>query len=297
MRVLVSSEDADAIGVALLRELSDVDVRLYDPDQPAAAPRGEVLIPPYHRSRRALALLSYQPELQRVQLLSSGADRWEPHLPPGVGLSTAAGAHAGPVSEWILSALLALLRRWPALLRHQAAGTWAHDLVQPDTLAGKQVLILGAGHIARATADKLAAFQALATLVGRTARAGVHGVDELRTLLPRHHVLVIAAPLTAETRGLVDSRALHALPDQAILVNAGRGPIVDTSALVGAIRSGRVHAALDVTDPEPLPADHPLWQLDGVLISPHSARTVPGTAQACYRIVAAQIETFGRSQA
>lgn len=293
MRVLVSNEPADAVGAALLRELPGVAVRLYDPDQPAAAPRGDVLIPPYHRSRRALALLN-RPGLQHVQLLSAGADRWEPHLPTGVTLATAAGAHAGPVSEWILSALLTLLRRWPALLRHQ--GTWAHDLVQADTLAGKRVLLLGAGHIAHATATKLAAFQATTTLVGRTRRAGVHGVDELHELLPHHQAVVIAAPLTEQTRGLIDAQALAALPAQAILVNAGRGSIVDTTALVSAIRTGRLQAALDVTDPEPLPADHPLWQLDGALISPHIARTVPGTAEACYRIAAGQIETLGQVQ-
>lgn len=298
MRVLVSSEPADAVGATLLRALPDLDVQLYDPDQPATAPRGDVLIPPYHHSRRALALLKHQPDLQHVQLLSAGADRWEPHLPAGTGLSTAAGAHAGPVSEWILSALLTLLRRWPALLRHQHAETWAHDLVQADTLAGKRVLIIGAGHIARATATKLATFQTSTTLVGRTRRDGVHGVDEqLHTLLPRHDVVVIAAPLTEHTRGLIDAQALAALPDQAILINAGRGPIIDTTALVTAIRAGRLQAALDVTDPEPLPTDHPLWQLDGALISPHIARTVPGTAETCYRIAADQIELLSRARA
>ncbi|MBW0105802.1 phosphoglycerate dehydrogenase [Pseudonocardia sp. KRD-291] len=242
-------------------------------------------------------MFEHQPELQHVQLLSAGADRWEPHLPAGAGLTTAAGAHASPVSEWILSALLILLRRWPALLRHQDASVWAHDLVQADTLAGKRVLIVGAGHIARATATKLAAFQASATLVGRTRRDGVHGADELHELLSRHDVVVVAAPLTEHTRGLIDAQALAALPDQAILINAGRGPIVDTTALVTAIQAGRLQAALDVTDPEPLPTDHPLWQLDGALISPHTARTVPGTAEACYRIAADHIETLGRAKA
>lgn len=297
MRVLVSSEPADAVGVALLRALPDLDVQLYDPDQSATAPLGDVLIPPYHRSRRALALLKHQPQLRHVQLLSAGSDRWEPHLPAGTGLTTAAGAHAGPVSEWILSALLTLLRRWPTLLRHQHAGTWAHDLVQTDTLTGKRVLIVGAGHIARATATKLDVFQASATLVGRTRRDGVRGVDELHALLPRHDVAVIAAPLTEHTRGLIDAQALAALPDQAILINAGRGPIIDTTALVAAIQSGRLRAALDVTDPEPLPTDHPLWQLDGTLISPHIARTVPGAAEACYRIAADQMELLCRAWA
>lgn len=293
MRVLVSNEDADAVGAALLRELPDVEVLLYDPDQPGTAPTGDVLVPPYHRSRRALALLE-QPGLRHVQLLSAGADRWEPHLPPGVGLTTAAGAHAGAVSEWILSALLALLRRWPTLLRHQSTGTWAHNHIQADTLVGKQVLIVGAGHIGRATAIKLAAFDATTTFVGRTARPGVHGVDELRALLPHHQAVVIAAPLTDDTRGLIDAHALDALPHPAIVVNAGRGPIIDTTALVAALEAGRVRAALDVTDPEPLPTDHALWQLEGVLISPHIARTVPGTAENCYRSAGDQIHRLIR---
>lgn len=299
VRVLVSSEVADEVGVRCLSAVAGVEVLLYDPQAPQVDARqrtGQVLVPPYHGSRRALPLVSQLPELRMVQLLSAGADRWVGHVPAEVVLATARGAHAGPVSEWVLSAVLALLRQWPTLVRYQDTATWAHDAVTADTLAGKRVLILGAGAIGRAVAAKLAAFDATANLVARRARGDVHGVDELPALLPTHEILVITAPLTSETRGLVDADVLARLPDGALLVNAGRGPIVDTGALLAQTQTGRLRAALDVTEPEPLPAEHSLWHCPGVLISPHVARTVPGTARLCYHVAADQITTYLRGE-
>ena len=239
----MSDEDADRDGAALLAAVDGVTVLPYSPDRPEVACAGDVLVAPYHRARRAISVLQRHPEIRHVQLLSSGRDRWTPHLRPGVSLGTASGAHAGPVSEWVLSAVLLLLRRWPELLRHQAAERWAHDTGAADTLSGKH-----------APAAKLAAFDAGVTLVGRTARQGVRAVADVPELLAGHQVVVIAAPLTEDTRGLVDARFLAGLPDNAIVVNGGRGAIVDTAALLAEVRSGRLRAVVDVTDPEPLPA-------------------------------------------
>jgi phosphoglycerate dehydrogenase-like enzyme len=152
------------------------------------------------------------------------------------------------------------------------------------------VLIVGAGAIGTAVADRLRPFGAVPTLVASHARDGVHGPDEVPGLLPDHYVVVIAAPLTEQTRGLVDKAFLAALPDGALVINAGRGKIVDTDALVTELQAGRLRAALDVTDPEPLPGDHPLWECPGTIISPHMARTVPGTNALCYAVAGEQIK-------
>ena len=144
-----------------------------------------------------------------------------------------------------------------------------------DSLADKRVLILGYGGIGVAIARRLSGFEVKLTAVASRARGGdelvasVHGVEELPVLLPEHDVVVVIVPLSKATTGMVDRRFLASMPDGALLVNVSRGKVVDTDALVEAAGSGRIRAALDVTDPEPLPADHPLWQTPGVLISPH----------------------------
>jgi phosphoglycerate dehydrogenase-like enzyme len=272
--VLVNHEADDQVGRRLLAESPDVHVLPYDPtterltsEQRAA----EVLIPPYRGSHRPLGLLAQLPALRMVQLLSAGADEWQADVPTGVLLSTARGAHARPVAEWVLSAILTQLRQWPALVRAQDEHVWAHRRFELDTLADKRVLVLGAGAIGTAVAELIRAFGARPTLVARSARAGVHSATELAALLGEHQVLVITAPLTSETERLIDAAMLAALPDGALVVNAGRGRIVDTAALVAEVKGGRLRAALDVTDPEPLPADHPLWTLPGVIISPHGS--------------------------
>jgi phosphoglycerate dehydrogenase-like enzyme len=140
-------------------------------------------------------------------------------------------------------------------------------------LADRRVLIVGAGRIASAVADRLAPFEVEVTRVGTRARdddrGHVHAGEELAELLPRHEVVVLACPLTDATRGMVDAAFLAALPDGALVVNVARGAVVVTDALLAEVSSGRLRAALDVTDPEPLPPDHPLWRAPNVLISPH----------------------------
>lgn len=299
MRILVSHESDDQVGAHLIEQVPGSEVELYDPNSHELTPSqqgAEILVPPYRSSHRPIPLMKQLPRLRMVQLLSAGADEWASDVPAPVTLASARGAHAGPVSEWILSAILALYRQWPDLVRYQDARTWAHRRVPLDTLAGKRVLVLGAGSIGNATASKLHAFDATSTLVGRQPRQGVHGANEVPTLLADHDIVVITAPLTEHTRGLVGPTFLAAMPDGALLVNAGRGKIVDTDALVAELQKGRLRAALDVTDPEPLPEQHSLWHCPGVLISPHSARTVPGTNELCYTVAAQQIAAFARGE-
>ena len=179
----------------------------------------------------------------------------------------ARGVHSASTAELAVALTLAALRGLPGFVRAQDRGQWAHERL--DSLADRRVLIVGAGSIARAVAERLAPFECTVTLVGTADRAGVRGVDSLPALLPGSDVVVLAVPLTDATRALVDERFLAALPDAALVVNVARGPVVDTDALLDELRTGRLRAALDVTDPEPLPPGHPLWTAPGVLLTPH----------------------------
>jgi phosphoglycerate dehydrogenase-like enzyme len=295
VKILVSVETDDQAGLEPLSRINGAEVLPYDPAQPDLSDEqraADILIPPYRSTHRGLPLLDQLPNLRMVQLLSAGVDEWIGKVPAGVALASARGAHAGPVSEWVLAAILTLYRQWPALVRFQDSATWAHRRIDADTLAGKHVLIIGAGAIGTATAQRLAAFDATPTLVGRTARPGVQAAADLPDLVGSHDVVVLAAPINEGTAGLVDKAFLAAMPTGGLLVNCGRGQIVDTDALTAEVQSGRLRAALDVTEPEPLPADHPLWECHGVIISPHMARTVPGTSALCYAVAAEQIATF-----
>ncbi|WP_091604318.1 2-hydroxyacid dehydrogenase [Micromonospora mirobrigensis] len=285
-------------GRDLLGELpTDVVVEcLADPARLPSDPAGvRFWVPPFLSAGDVTGLLDRLPALEVVQLLSAGADAWVDRVPAGATLCDARGVHDSATAEWVVTAILAHLRGFPAMARAQARRDWAYDEVAPtDELAGKRVLILGAGSIGRAVQARLTPFEVDFTLVARTARpgVGVHGVDELPRLLPDADVVVLLVPLTDRTRGLVDEAFLAAMPDGALLVNAARGPVARTEALVAEARTGRLHAALDVTDPEPLPADHPLWELPNVLLTPHVAGSVRGLLPRAYRLVGAQLRRF-----
>ncbi|SBT37288.1 2-hydroxyacid dehydrogenase [Micromonospora narathiwatensis] len=285
-------------GRALLGELPPgVTVELLEnPTRPPSSPAGvRFWVPPFLSGGDAGALLAELPDLAVVQLLSAGADAWVGRIPDGVTLCDARGVHDSATAEWVVAAILSALRGFGPLARAQGRREWAYDEVAPtDELAGKRVLIVGAGSIGAAVQARLAPFEVTFTLVARTPRPaeGVYGVDELPALLPEADVVVLLVPLTERTRGLVDEKFLAAMPDGALLVNAARGPVARTSALVAELASGRLRAALDVTDPEPLPADHPLWELPNVLLTPHVAGSVRGLLPRAYRLVGEQLRRF-----
>ncbi|MGK5112097.1 MULTISPECIES: 2-hydroxyacid dehydrogenase [unclassified Geodermatophilus] len=227
------------------------------------------------------------PRLRLVQLLSAGAERFAGRLPDGVVLCNARGAHTPSTAEWIMAAVLAAQRGLPELVREQAAGRWTP--VTYRSLVGARVLVVGAGDIGRTVGAMMAPFDVELTYVARTAREGVHGTDELPRLLPQADVVVVIVPVTPGTAGLVDAAFLAAMPDGALLVNAARGVVVDTGALLAELRAGRLRAALDVTDPEPLPEGHPLWEAPGLLLTPHVAGMVPETNERAAAAVVAQV--------
>src|SRR5581483_11469762 len=175
----------------------------------------------------------------------------------------------------------------------QAEGRWSYAEAAPtDELAGKHVLIVGSGSIGTALTRRLEPFEVTVSHVARTAREGVHAIGDLPRLLPQADVVVLLVPLTPQTRGLADSGFLALLKDGALLVNAARGPVADTAALTKELSTGRIFAALDVTDPEPLPSDHPLWTLPNVLITPHVAGSVRGLMPRAYRLAGEQVRRY-----
>lgn len=282
----------DEYGVHALAEIADVRPVHYDsrgrlPDE---AREAEVLVPPYLGDAQARHLIHELPRLRLVQLLTAGAEGWIGRLPDGVALSNCRGAHGGSTAEWVLAALLATYRHLPHFAQSQAQRRW--DPHTTDTLQGKRVLVIGAGDLGRELRRRFDAFDAATTLVGRTARPGVHGRDELPELLGHHDAVVIVVPDTQDTRGMVDAAFLARMPDNAVLVNAGRGAAVDTAALLAELNSGRLRAALDVTSPEPLPPDHPLWTAPGVLMTPHVGGNTRGGRERAYEIAAREIARF-----
>ncbi len=250
-------------------------------------------VPPF--APRAADLLPELTSLEAVQLLSAGADGWVGRLPPRAQLCDARGVHDAPVAEWVVGATVGMLRGFPDHVRAQEHGRWGDGGRPPAReLTGARVLIVGAGSIGAAVERHMAPFGVTVTRVARTARPAdrVHGVEELPRLLPDADVVVLLVPLTERTRGLVDAAFLAAMPDGALLVNAARGPVVDTAALVTELATGRISAALDVTDPEPLPAGHPLWRLPNVLITPHVGGNVRGLLPRAYDLAGRQLRRF-----
>ncbi|HEX2298406.1 MAG TPA: 2-hydroxyacid dehydrogenase [Pseudonocardiaceae bacterium] len=285
----------DEYGLVQLAEVPGVRALRYDadagsgPDLPEELRDAEVLVAPMLGVPRP-ELISALPRLRLVQLLTAGYEGWEQALPEGIALCTARGAHGGSTAEWVLAVLLALQRDLPRFVRVADRCEW--DYHRTGTLLGARVLVIGAGDVAQQIVRRLEPFEATATVVGRTARAGVRGADELPGLLGEHDAVVLAMPLTEQTHRLADAAFLARMPDGAVLVNAARGPVVDTAALLAELRAGRLRAALDVTDPEPLPAGHPLWSAPGVLITPHVGGSVTGAVERAYVVAAEQIAQF-----
>ena len=227
------------------------------------------------------------PRLRLVQLLSAGAERFAGRLPEGLLLCNARGAHTPSTAEWAVTAMLAAQRGIPFFVREQDAGRWS--MTTHRSLVGARVLVVGAGDIGRAIGRMLAGFDVELTYVARTAREDVRGMDELPDLLPHADVVVLIVPVTPETTGMVDAAFLAAMPDGALLVNAARGVVVDTDALLAELVAGRLRAALDVTEPEPLPPGHPLWTAPGLLLTPHVGGAVPDTNERAAAAVTDQL--------
>jgi phosphoglycerate dehydrogenase-like enzyme len=251
----------------------------------------EVFVPPYTAGPADLAILARMPRLRVVQTLTAGVDHVLPALPDGVTLCNAAGVHDASTAELAVGLTLASLRHLDEFARAMPEGRWAYDRF--EALADKRVLIVGFGSIGRAIARRLAGFECEVVAVARTSREvdgiAVHPADVLPDLLPTADVVILIVPLTDATRGMVDAAFLARMHDGATLVNVARGPVVDTDPLLAECASGRLRAALDVSDPEPLPPEHPLWRTPGVLISPHVGGNTSAFLPRARALVAAQV--------
>jgi phosphoglycerate dehydrogenase-like enzyme len=282
----------DDEGVSALSELDGVRAVRYtlgEPLPPEAA-KAEVLIPAPGAQKVTDTLFAELPNLKLIQLLSAGAEDWIASVPDGVLLSTCRGAHGGSTAEWVVAVLLSLYRELPAFTADQAANRWGRRAT--DTLQGKRALVVGAGDLGQQLQRRLEAFDTRVTLVGMSARDGVRGVEELPELLGGFDIVALMVPLTSRTRGMVDAGFLAAMKDGAVLVNAARGSVVDTDALVAELRTGRLRAALDVTEPEPLPSEHPLWEMPGLILTPHVGGSVHGVRSRSYAVAAAEIGRY-----
>jgi phosphoglycerate dehydrogenase-like enzyme len=266
MTLLIALPDDDIRGRLAPEVGADVDLITWRVGDDAPARKIDLLVIPYVTNYEFLAELD-PAHVGVVQGQALGYDGAAAALPDGVGFCNAVGVHEAPTAELALTLVLASQRGWPSIGVNQSAERWERP-VFPGVI-GRRVLLIGVGGIGREVENRLSGFGATLTRVARTARDDIHGIDEVPALLPAADIVILAVPLSDETRGLVDDAFLAALPDGALVVNVSRGPIVDTNALVDHVSRGRIRSALDVVDPEPLPAGHPLWSLPGSLISPH----------------------------
>lgn len=231
----------------------------------------EVVVLPYPDAAGALQHLAKLKNLKLVQAQTTGVDGIADVVGPDIAIASAAGVHAASTAELAVGLMLASLRGIDVAARDQPEGRWRHE--RRLSLADRKVLLVGVGGIGMEIARRLEPFEVQLTRVGTHARddndGRIHGTGELEQLAGSHDVLVAITPLTDATHGLIDAAILAALPDGALVVNVARGPVVDTDALTAEVVSGRLSCALDVTDPEPLPPDHPLWRAGNALITPH----------------------------
>jgi len=240
-------------------------------------------------------LFAAMPGVRVVQSLSAGVDWLQPHVPQGVVICKAVGVHDGPVAEWVVAAILAMQRRLPEFIEAQQLARWDRSPIEKtpvDDLEGQMVLVVGHGSIGRTLASRLAPFGVRVIGVAQHARPDARPSSELPSLLAQADVVVNLLPLAADTEEFVDRGFLDRMKAGALFVNAGRGKTVDTAALLDALRSGRIRAALDVTDPEPLPDGHPLWHAPNILITPHVAGSTARWISRGYRFAGDQIRRY-----
>jgi len=289
-----------------------IEVDVYDGsgDPPASIDEVELYVLPYLAGLAPARLMSAMPSLRVAQTLTAGVDDVRPLVPAGVTLCNARGVHDASTAELAVALVLASLRGIPDFVR--ATGGW--DGQRRDALADRTVLIVGYGSVGAAVERRLSGFECQVRRVARTRRGGfdgidgidgidgmdaddaVHGIGALDDLLPTADVVILTVPMTAQTRGLVDAAFLSRMPDGALLVNVSRGPVVRTDALLEEVASGRLCAALDVTDPEPLPPDHPLWSFPNVLISPHVGGNTTAFLPRAMRLVAEQLRRHAEGE-
>ncbi|MDN3358876.1 2-hydroxyacid dehydrogenase [Actinomadura sp. DC4] len=289
MRIWVPDQEmADSVGA-----IDGVSAQVYDgrggelPGDPAEV---AFYVPPFVATPRSRDILAEMTNLQVVQLQVAGVDTFLPHIADGVVLCNARGVHDASTAEWVVGGIIAAQREFPGFAGAQREGRW--DWHMTDALTDRTVMIIGYGSVGAAIERRLLPFETRVIRVARTARDGVQPVGALPDLLPEADVVVLIVPSTAETTGMAGKAFLSRMKDGALLVNAARGTVVDTGALLAELAGGRLRAVLDVTDPEPLPAGHPLWTAPGVFITPHVGGSTPASRRRAVALVREQAGRF-----
>lgn len=268
-------EPAPGVRVALWDQLTG------DAPEGVAVEDVDVVLAPDWLIPEPFQRIAAAPNVKFVQLSTAGFEHTRGLLPEHVSVANGRGVHSDETSELAVTLALASLRGIDVYVGYQAEQRWEGGLVKRPSLAGKRAVVVGAGSIGSEIVARLRAFKVEVDVVARTARdteAGrVHALSELPALLPAADLVFLIIPLSETSAGLVDAAFLAQMKDGALLVNTARGGVVDTDALLAELATGRIRAALDVTDPEPLPAGHPLWTAPGVLITPHVGGNTPLT--------------------
>ena len=263
-------------------------------------PDVEMLVAGPELEDRLPQLFESLPSLRVVQSFSAGVDWLLPMAPKGVLVCRAVGVHDAPVADWVMAVILAMHRRLPEFIENQRRAAWVRtdgDESDARDLEGQSVVIVGHGSIGRALAVRMESFGMRVTGIAQHAREDALPPAALPDLLPHADVVVDLLPFTPATEMFVNGDFLARMKPGALFVNAGRGRTVDTEALLAELTAGRIRAALDVTDPEPLPPDHPLWHAPNTLITPHVGGNVPRWQERAYRLAGDQIRRYVAGEA
>ncbi len=294
---IVVSVPQESLAAALRALDPPVDVVVWDLSGPAPREHIDVVVPDYLAPKTRLANLA-NINARLIQSQSIGYDGVAPLLPPGSVYANAATVHETSTAELAVALILAAQRGLADFVRASDRGQWSFAF--HESLADRDVLLLGYGGVGRAVEARLIPFEVNIVRVARTARrvggVDVHAWTELPALLPHADVVVVSLPLTEETTRLVDARFLSRMSDDSLLVNVGRGPLVDTDALLVEAASARLRFALDVVDPEPLPEHHPLFSLSNVLITPHVGGATSAMSPRVIKLIVSQVQRLQRGE-
>lgn len=253
-----------------------------------------VYVPKYMSGPKGYLPISRMPNLKLIQLPNAGYEDALEVLPAGVTLCNAGGVHAQSTAELAIALALASLRGLDRFVLNQRERVWGHESLH--SLADSRVLVVGFGDIGQNIARMLSVFDVEVLSVSRSGKHSTHRFDDLDSLLPSVDVVILIVPQTAETTGLFDLRRMRLMKPGALLVNVARGPVVVTDDLVTALNDGLISAALDVTDPEPLPREHPLWSAPNLIISPHVGGDSSAFEPRMKRLLADQFERMANGQ-
>jgi phosphoglycerate dehydrogenase-like enzyme len=285
------SVPTEELAAALRPYPQGAEVIVWEMTSPPPREAIDLVVPPYMSMDAVMPRLAGV-RTRLVQSQSIGYEGIADHLPAGHVFANASSVHETSTAELAVGLAIAAQRRLPTYVRAQDEARWAPEF--SESLADRRVLLLGFGGVGRAVASRLAPFEVELTVVASRARfedgMRVHGVERLLELLPHAEIVIATLPGGEATHHILGVAALAALPDGALIVNVGRGPLIDTDALVSELQRGRLRAALDVTDPEPLPADHPLWSAPGALIVPHVGGASSAMKPRTVKLIRTQIE-------